>query len=750
MVISNSPDFTGASQIAYQTTLAWDLCAGLPSCFSNTYSVYAIFYNQTGFSSPAVQDSIQYLESSVIAPPEPTPSPTPAPPEPGQCVQYQNTKFVPPTALFARNLNPNSKGGDVRVLQVFLNQNGFPLAQNGPGSLGFETTTFGPLTQNALRDFQKTFLAFIGKSHVRGSLDAPTRNFLNQLYNLPRVACQSPPPLPPPPVPPVNRSPFGFLDEITKEGLVRGWAIDLDQETSSILVHLFFDSPADSSQTPFTISANLSRPDVNQIAGFTGNHGFAFPVPDSFKQGNSHTVYTYAIDGQDSSGLHNQELFNSPLSFVFGQVAPEPTTTPPIIPPITEPPAVPPITPPIEPIPAPTPPLDGGDITPQAESGAEIGLIGDLQNLLGEIGSQTSQLGQSVINGARTAFQSLTFAGAGVGYGLAKASQTVKSLLASTRTSKIAAAVGSIGIAPMVVVLQYSLSQGGLVSKITSLSDLWLKLVSLVQGFLTSIGLRKRRRRWGTVYDSVTKQPLDPAIVELVDAKTGKVIEQSITDLAGRFGFLVHLGEFVLSSRKTHYVFPSKIITSTTDGIYADVYRGSILTIQNTIDVLSPNIPMDAMAFDWNQMDKQRLIKFHPKIEIFLAKLLSFLFWLGFGFVILTFLAHPTILNSIFIAIYLLLAFLRKLIPHLRLWGKISSSEIPTKELLLELNPINIPQITLGKALTNKDGRVFLKAPPGQYILRIRQTSDPKMQVLKEKEITIGKEGVLNSDISLE
>ena len=165
---------------------------------------------------------------------------------------------------------------------------------------------------------------------------------------------------------------------------------------------------------------------------------------------------------------------------------------------------------------------------------------------------------------------------------------------------------------------------------------------------------------------------------------------------------------------------------------------------------MAPNIPMDQTDFDWNQQEKQKIVKFHPKLEIFITKLLGFLFWLGLIFVVLTFFAHPTVLNGIFIIIYFLLTILRKLIPHLKLWGKVSSSEVSTKELLLELSPKNLPQITLGKALTNKDGRFFLKAPPGQYILRIRQTTGPTMQVLKETEVTIGKEGVLNKEISLE
>jgi len=52
-------------------------------------------------------------------------------------------------------LQKGSHGEDVRVLQKFLNAQGFILAQSGPGSLGNETEYFGSLTENALIRFQE-------------------------------------------------------------------------------------------------------------------------------------------------------------------------------------------------------------------------------------------------------------------------------------------------------------------------------------------------------------------------------------------------------------------------------------------------------------------------------------------------------------------------------------------------------------------------------------------------------------------
>jgi hypothetical protein len=57
---------------------------------------------------------------------------------------------------FTRDLELNSQGEDVRRLQQFLNNNGYVVASQGPGSPGSETTIFGFATRAALIRFQQT------------------------------------------------------------------------------------------------------------------------------------------------------------------------------------------------------------------------------------------------------------------------------------------------------------------------------------------------------------------------------------------------------------------------------------------------------------------------------------------------------------------------------------------------------------------------------------------------------------------
>lgn len=61
---------------------------------------------------------------------------------------------TPSTTTITRDLTLNSVGEDVRVLQKFLNARGYTVATVGAGSLGSETTFFGPATRAAVIRFQ--------------------------------------------------------------------------------------------------------------------------------------------------------------------------------------------------------------------------------------------------------------------------------------------------------------------------------------------------------------------------------------------------------------------------------------------------------------------------------------------------------------------------------------------------------------------------------------------------------------------
>ena len=109
------------------------------------------FVRGTGYFGPSTRAKILALQGSTSSAPTSPSSPAPTTP---------TTPAIPPSSssgTFTRDLTIGSEGQDVKALQVFLNHQGFTIAQTGPGSEGNETTFFGNLTKEALIRFQNFY-----------------------------------------------------------------------------------------------------------------------------------------------------------------------------------------------------------------------------------------------------------------------------------------------------------------------------------------------------------------------------------------------------------------------------------------------------------------------------------------------------------------------------------------------------------------------------------------------------------------
>ncbi len=78
------------------------------------------------------------------------------------------------TFEFTKDLSLNMVNEDVRNLQIYLNNNGFPIASSGVGSPGHESNRFGPATKAALIKFQKA-----NKIPATGLFGKMTRGVVN-------------------------------------------------------------------------------------------------------------------------------------------------------------------------------------------------------------------------------------------------------------------------------------------------------------------------------------------------------------------------------------------------------------------------------------------------------------------------------------------------------------------------------------------------------------------------------------------
>jgi hypothetical protein len=215
------------------------------------------------------------------------------------------------------------------------------------------------------------------------------------------------------------------------------------------------------------------------------------------------------------------------------------------------------------------------------------------------------------------------------------------------------------------------------VSNPIALKDIPLLLAQLWNSILIALGWKERKKPWGVVYDSVTKQPIDPAYVVLMDMQ-GNEIATAITDMNGRYGFAVDPGTYRIVVNKTNYQFPStKLAGKTDDGLYDELYFGGDVVVSKQGEIITKNIPLDALAFDWNEYTKAHhgtytmKLAFYRTADIVLYHLSRILFMLGFAYSIYAFLFSPIVFNAIILALYISMAFVQMFAPGFHKKGSV-------------------------------------------------------------------------------
>lgn len=105
---------------------------------------------------------------------------------------------------------------------------------------------------------------------------------------------------------------------------------------------------------------------------------------------------------------------------------------------------------------------------------------------------------------------------------------------------------------------------------------------------------RRRRKEFGTVYNALTKRPVDLAIVRLIRSATGKLVRTLVTDKQGRYAFLVDSGEYRIEVSKQGFTFPTRYLSERKeDGRFFDLYHAETIKVGEKGAIITANIPMD-------------------------------------------------------------------------------------------------------------------------------------------------------------
>ncbi len=269
----------------------------------------------------------------------------------------------------------------------------------------------------------------------------------------------------------------------------------------------------------------------------------------------------------------------------------------------------------------------------------------------------------------------------------------------------------------------------------------------IIRFFGFAFGRRRRGKPWGTVYDSVTKRPLDPAYVAV--EQKGKEVTGAITDIDGRFGFLLPPGAYILKANKTHYKFPSDNLAGRTgDELYDNLYFGGQVDTAGE-EVLNLNIPMDPLEFDWNEFAKTKtdFFRFYSKRELVKNRLYSFFFKLGFVSATLIMLATPSKLNlflfALYVALYLVNTYWRsRYRPH-----TVSRGGEPLSFAIIRLYLAGGEQ-QIKNVVADQYGRFYVLVRPGKYYYTVEEkiADGSYLKIYQSDPIEL-KRGVFGKDI---
>ncbi len=271
-----------------------------------------------------------------------------------------------------------------------------------------------------------------------------------------------------------------------------------------------------------------------------------------------------------------------------------------------------------------------------------------------------------------------------------------------------------------------------------------LRLWSLV---LLLFGIVKRKEpTWGIVYDSVTKKPLDPVFLELVDQE-GKQVATSITDSQGRYGFLVPPGTYMIRPRFAHYVFPSIVLAHVTrDEMYDHLYFGNYFELKKHEQLITMNIPLDREHFDQQDFEKheERIAKLLSKNSKFLSRSADVLFILGLIISVLAFIILPNTWNIVILGVYIAILIIREMGISLSKLGTVIDKKTGRP---LAYAVVRVYSASLGnevvRKITTEYGRFYCLIPNGEYFIAIekknpngtytRLLTSPKVVVKNER-----------------
>ena len=163
---------------------------------------------------------------------------------------------------------------------------------------------------------------------------------------------------------------------------------------------------------------------------------------------------------------------------------------------------------------------------------------------------------------------------------------------------------------------------------------------------------RKNKKTWGLVYNALTKEPVQFAIVRAFNSIDNSFVKQSITDTQGKYGFVLDSGNYIIKVEQSGYEPFNKNIS-----------------VNRTEEIVNLDIPLtkaesENIFFKINEY-------FRKSLKIF-SLILSII---GIIFTILAIVFSPNVINIIIFVIYDIQIIIYIALQPPRGWGYIYNSQ---------------------------------------------------------------------------
>jgi sugar lactone lactonase YvrE len=186
--------------------------------------------------------------------------------------------------------------------------------------------------------------------------------------------------------------------------------------------------------------------------------------------------------------------------------------------------------------------------------------------------------------------------------------------------------------------------EAAVATQAATFGNIWLAALSFLD--------RRKKRSWGYVYDSVTKKPVARAVIRLISKENGSIVDTVVSEANGAFRLTPKVGIFTISITHPHYEFPSKIVTTDSDGGYTAIYTGNDIKIDSADASILLSIPLDPIELSESAKEVARLKAIVSSAGNALSVIVMFG---GFAYTLYATIVYPVTTNYLVLAAYILL-----------------------------------------------------------------------------------------------